>query len=119
MSIIQDYKEFYCKYNQKFGEKICVLVNNENEKTYDLYKSNSFGNIEKIAKILKLEIKSSNETKEQYLLSSFPSTVLFQAIPILMASFYTVIILKKNNNNKLDISAIYFPENMNFGGFVF
>lgn len=123
MSIIQDYKEFYCKYNEKFGENICVLVNNDNDKTYDLYKNSSFGNIEKIAKILKLEIKkttsNANESTEQCLRSSFPTTALFQAIPILLESFYTVIILKKNNTNKLDISAIYFPENINFGGFVF
>jgi hypothetical protein len=113
MSIIHDYKEFYCKYNEKFGEKICLLVNNE--KTYDLYNTNTFGNIEKIAKILKLEILQ----KDQYSSSSFPNTALFQAIPILLESFYTVIILKKNGNNQLDISAIYFPENINFGGFVF
>ena len=117
MSIIKDYKDFYCKYNEKFGEKICLLVNND--KTYDLYKNDTFGNIEQIANILKLEIKISDENKDKYLLSSFPSTSLFQAIPILLKSFYIVIILKKNIYEKLDISAIYFPENINFGGFVF
>lgn len=113
MSIIEEYKEFYCKYNEKFGEKICLLM--KNEKTYDLYKTDTFGNIDKIAKILKLEI----ENKEKYFYSSFPCNALFQAIPILLESFYTVIILKKNTNQQLDISAIYFPENINFGGFVF
>lgn len=113
MSIIQDYKEFYCKYNEKFGEKICVLVNND--KTYDLYKTGIIGNIEKIAQILNLEILN----KEKYLLCQFPSNSLFEAIPILLESFYTVIILKQTANCQLDVSAIYFPENINFGGFVF
>lgn len=115
MSIIQDYKEFYCKYNEKFGEKICLLFHND--KTYDIYKTDIYGNIESIAKILKLKI--SNNENEKYLSCSFPSNVLFQAIPILLESFYTVIILKKTNIGNLDISAIYFPENINFGGFVF
>ena len=113
MSIIQDYQVFYSKYNEKFGEKICLLVHND--KSYDLYKTNNFGNIDKIAEILKLEIYN----KDKYMTSSFPSNSLSKAIPILLESFYIVIILKKNNSNILDISAIYFPENMNFGGFVF
>ena len=105
--IYEDYKSLYKKYNEKFGDKICVLV--QNESVYELYL-----NIDNISKILNLK----NEKKRIEKLS-FPTSTLTNAIPLLLSSLYTVIILKNISDDKLDISAIYFPENVNFGGFVF
>jgi hypothetical protein len=102
--IYEDYKLLYQKYNEKFGDKICVLL--QKESTYELYL-----NIDNISKILNLRVTTTT--------LSFPTSTLTNAIPLLLSSLYTVIILKKITEEKLDISAIYFPENVNFGGFVF
>lgn len=105
--IYEDYKSLYKKYNEKFGDKICVLV--QNESVYELYL-----NIDNISKILNLKNEKPNLEK-----LSLPISSLTNAIPLLLSSLYTVIILKNISDDKLDISAIYFPENVNFGGFVF
>lgn len=105
--IYEDYKSLYKKYNEKFGDKICVLL--QREYCYELYL-----NIDNISKILNLNIGKPTSEK-----LSFPKAALTNAIPLLLSSLYTVIILKNVSDDKLDISAIYFPENVNFGGFVF
>ena len=105
--IYEDYKLLYQKYNEKFGDKICVLL--QKNTVYELYL-----NIDNVSKILNLNKSKSNATK-----LTLHTSTLTEAIPLLLNSLYTVIILKNVTEDKLDISAIYFPENVNFGGFVF
>ena len=76
---------------------------------YELYL-----NIDNVSKILNLNRVKSSTSK-----LTLHTSTLTEAIPLLLNSLYTVIILKHISEDKLDISAIYFPENVNFGGFVF
>jgi len=117
---MDEYFTYYKRYIKEYGDKTCVLmqigsfyeinmIKNDNEHT---------GNLDKIAKLLNIQVTKKNKNIERVdasnpFMGGFPKPAITKFLPILLEKGYTVVLVDQveESGSKMNrkVSAIYSP----------
>lgn len=117
--LIDEYFDYYKKYTNEYGEKTCVLM--QIGSFYELQmiknKEEEIGNLDKVAKLLNIQITKKNKSVERVdrnnpYMAGFPSVSLSKFLPVLLDDGYTVIVIDQISgppNVKRKVTGVYSP----------
>lgn len=117
--IVDEYFEYYKKYKEEYGEKICILMQIGSFYEMEMVKNEKeeIGNLHDIAKLLNIQITKKNKSidivdRNNPYMAGFPSISLSKFLPILLENNYTVVVIDQVSgppNVKRKVTGVYSP----------